>query len=562
MLRVRPRCVVFVISLGILSACPSPPAVESDETDETDRHTDTDLETDPPEPTPFLERAAAAGLVHPQYVQDDEPRSDCLGTGVHGGGAAVGDIDGDGLLDIFLAVYDAPSRLYLNRGDGTFEARIAPVPEGRPTGGALADIDGDGDLDLAVGHHGSGYLTLLVNDGSGTFTDETGVRGLGAPTAEHAICPLNWSLSFGDADMDGDLDLVVGSWDRDAGNSVATPSLLFRNDGTGHFVEDEDALRWTPFLYTFTPAFGDLDGDGRSDLAMTSDFGTNHWLRAGGDGPESLEPRTEGVDDVENGMGAVLVDIDQDDDLDWLVTAIFDDRVEDKGLWGRSGNRVYLNDGRGGFTDVSEAWGLRNGGWAWGIAAFDADNNGTLDIGWTNGHWMGRNARYLVEPFLVDPTALHLNEGTSAAPVWVDRAVELGIDFDGQGRGLVPFDLEGDGDLDVLEVVWNDVPRLYVNDTVAEGHHWLQVSVRAPAPNTHGIGATIVVEAEDGVFARRDIQANSTYLSQPPAVAHFGFGTRDAPLARVTVRWPYGEDVVLEDVAVDQHLVIRIPEAE
>lgn len=569
-----------LLLLAGLAACTdgAPDPVDTDPTDGTDTDTDTDRadtdtdtdtddtdieDTDVPcEGPAFCEISAASGLTDLQYPRYTNPFLDCSGSSYHGGGASLGDVNGDGHLDLFFAVYDAPSKLYLGDGEGGFidaSERLPDLTGGWPVGGTFADVDSDGDLDLAVSFNRYRWAALLINDGTGTFTDETVARGLDIREGQALVCPMNWTIAFGDPDLDGDLDMVIGSWDIVAGNGSATSSAFLENDGTGHFVETTEAvdLIHRQGLFTFTPLFGDVNDDGWPDLAMTSDFLTNHLLLNDGDGTFALE-QPAGVEDVENGMGGQLVDLDDDGDLDWIITAIWDDRPEHENLWGQSGNRIYLNDGTGAFTDVSEDWGLRNGRWAWGISAFDFDNDGDLDIGWTNGHQAGAGAQYLIEPFLDDPTALYVREDTADGPVWTESAAALGLVERGQGRGFVPFDHDEDGDLDILITRWGEAPALFRNEGLAGDRGWLTVRVRSEGANTYGVGATVVVQATPGSTpVRREIHANPSYLSQGPIEAHFGLGEHEGPLHRVTLRWPYGDDLVLEDVEPDRTLTLR-----
>jgi hypothetical protein len=477
----------------------------------------------------------------------------------HGGGAAVGDFDGDGHDDLFLAVYEAASRLYRGRGDGTFddvtEASGIDLRGGEPTGGAWLDIEGDGDLDLVVGFVDHGWLSLWVNRGDGAFVDETAARGLAPPSPAHTACPFIWSLAPGDPDLDGDLDLYMASWPRQIGEGPPTTSAFFENDGSGHFADRAAATGLAlDDVMVFTPLWGDVTGDGWPDLAAVSDFGTSELLVNDGAGG-FVRSTTAGIDGLDNGMGGTLVDLDEDGDLDWLATAIFDPRGPELELWGHTGNRAFVNQGDGRFGDATDELGVRDGGWGWGIAAFDPDNDGDLDVGMTNGHSLRGAGGDILAPFLEDPTRLWMREG--ALPL-ADRAVALNLDHTGQGRGFVPVDFDEDGDQDVLLVQFGGRPLLFRND-LDTGHHWLRVQVRSDGPNTHGIGARVELRrTEDGPVQHREISASPTYLSQAPAVAHFGLGEHLGPVHELVVRWPTGEDVVLRDVPTDRVVVVRV----
>lgn len=532
---------------------------DTDDSDTDDTDTDTD-DTDPPLPTELVEVGLDAGLTHVQWVLGDKYRPPCRGPETHTGAVAVGDYDDDGFDDLFFTVLEEPSVLYHNEGDGTFKAVSADSGvdvQGWASAASWGDVNGDGRLDLVVSYINKDWLDLFINEGDGRFERQTTTWGLTAPEPGYIECPANWGMSFVDHDLDGDLDLFLASWGAPFANDFpVTHKTFFENDG-GRFwdITTRSGLDVGERIWAFTPSWGDLNGDGLIDLAMTSDFLTNQLYLNQGDGTWAEVGEASKVTDVENGMGSVLIDFDEDGDLDWLITSIFEPRPEPehRELWGVSGNRIYLNDGNAVFTDVSEELGLRDGRWAWGIAAFDVENDGDLDVGWTNGHYMGEAGDYLIVPYLDDPTTLFVRGDDGS---FVDQAYDWGLRHTGQGRGYVPFDYDNDGDLDILIVGWGERPLLYRNDLPDTGH-WLRVKARRSAGNRFGVGATVWVKRtpEDSP-RRREIHANPTYLSQGPIEAHIGLGAHDGPIHEVRIVWPEGSETVLNDVAPDQVLTV------
>ena len=264
-------------------------------------------------------------------------------------GASIGDIDGDGFDDLFVASLYQPDQLYLNRGDGTFvdEAAIRGIDHaGSSNASVFADFDGDGSLDLYVSSMGLETNRLYINDGTGLFTEEAVMRGVDMPLANGTVCSFNWGVSAADVDGDGDLDLLVTQWTV----SVSTDgdrNHLWINDGTGYFTDGTLAAGLDLSTRSgFSPTFGDIDADGDMDLALAADWGESGlWLNDGSGA--FTETLTAGVGLDENGMGSDLGDIDGDGDLDWLVTAIYDDRDPCPSAWGCSGNVLYINDGTG-----------------------------------------------------------------------------------------------------------------------------------------------------------------------------------------------------------------------
>ena len=133
-------------------------------------------------------------------------------------------------------------------------------------------------------------------------------------------------------------------------------------------------------------------------------------------------------------------------------------------------------------------------------------------------------------------------------------ALERGLDFARQGRGIVPFDYDLDGDLDLLVVANADTPALYRNDV--EGGSWLAVTAVGAGANTQSLGAEVCVQVEPGApWLRRIIGVGGHLFGQAPAVAHFGLPPGDGPIHRVEIRWPAsGSQVTMTDVSRDQRL--------
>jgi len=245
----------------------------------------------------------------------------------------------------------------------------------------------------------------------------------------------------------------------------------------------------------------------------------------------------------ENGMGSDVADIDGDGDLDWFVTAIWDTDACDN-TWGCTGNRLYLNDGNGVFTDGTDAAGVRDGAWGWGAAMVDWDNDGDVDILHTNG--------FPDPAFTGDETRVFDNDGYG---VFTDVACEVGAGIPGQGRALIPFDYDNDGDLDLLNVLADAPPVLLRNDG-AEANSWLRVRVSEPG-NPFGMGAQVwVTPTAGGPSMRRDVHANTGFVGMRPLEAHFGLGGHEADLDEVRVVWPDGAETLVNAVSPRQILDI------
>jgi hypothetical protein len=467
-----------------------------------------------------------------------------LGVQVFAGGVAAGDVDRDGYADLcFTRGITGPPVLFRNRGDGSFEDATATSGLGAPGGtfssAAFADVDGDGWLDLLL----LGILDtpprLHRNAGDGTF--------LPATTAGLSLPGNNWSASFADWDRDGDLDLFVSRWGRIVASGVSA-GHLWRNRGDGTFEDATLAAGLVPFAtpggiaqldFSFTGNFADVDSDGWPDLLVAADYGGSRILRNRGDG--TFAPVVSGsVPDDENGMGAAVGDVDGDGDLDWFVTSIWDPDGTAEGAWGVSGNRLYLNDGGGLFSDATSASGLREGWWGWAATLADLDADGDLDAAHVNGY--GYEPASI--PFRTDPTRVFLSNGDGT---FVESAAALGAATTGNDRGLVAFDHDRDGDLDLLLTSNHDGPTLLRND--GPGGRSLAVRLRGSGALSEGIGARVrVVAGSPARTQMRELRAGSNYVSQDPAEAFFGLGGATVA-SRVEVSWPDGATISVEQVA-------------
>lgn len=326
-------------------------------------------------------------------------------------GIAVGDANGDGLEDLYVAMGTGlPNKLFLRRADGTLHdaaerAGVAWLDDTK--GGLFADLDNDGDQDLlsAIGP----TIVLGKNDGQGRFERFVRMR---APTA----APF-YSLSVADYDLDGDLDIYGARYVEVLyGLSVPVPfhdavngptNHLLRNDGNDRFTDVtlQSGLGTNNTRFSLAGVWADYDDDGDPDLYVTNDFGRNNLYRNDG-GRFADVAAAAGAEDQAAGMGASWADYDLDGDLDLHVTNMFSaagNRVARQPRFQPGiaapqreqirrhsvGNTLLANQGDGTFRDVSDEAGIRMGRWAWGAKFADLDNDGYEDLVVPNGFLTG-----------------------------------------------------------------------------------------------------------------------------------------------------------------------------
>ena len=463
-------------------------------------------------------------------------------------GVAAGDYDKDGWVDLYFTQGDiGKNLLYRNLGDGTFEevAENAGVAVAAPlnvfdddnlaqnSGATFADYDGDGWLDLLVmGINDSNQPILFRNNTDGTFSDVT---------IQSKIPKMfqSMSASFADYDKDGDLDFNITHWTNNA-----QKKRLFRQNADNSFTDVSEAAGLESVIINgFTGNFADIDNDGWLDLLLAADFGTSQVFINNTDGTFTVATGPEITDDL--GMGAAVGDYDNDGDLDWFVTSVYDYTNDFPEV---DGNRFYSNDGDGTFTDITSQARTRDGGWGWGTCFADFNNDGHLDLFQTNG-WTGiNNADFSIYEEDRALLCVNLQDGSFS-----NQAELRKVDDVDQGRGVVCFDYDRDGDIDILVANNRSRPRLYENRGLY-GQHWLHIKLEGEGKNTEAIGARIYLTA-DGVTQMRELRAGNNFMSQNPVIAYFGLGPSEAA-EEIRVIWPSGSEVILQDINADQTLLI------
>lgn len=347
------------------------------------------------------------------------PREGALPPGLLAGlsmDAKAGDVDGDGDVDLVVAMEWAPVQVLLNDGRGRFSADPARVPQTTHDHeeAALADLDGDGDLDLAIVSEDDRAAELWLNDGSGRFA---------AADFEAASDAVGNGIIAVDVDADGDLDLVAANADGDR---------LLRNDGAARFTHDRGALPRVDGISQDVIA-GDVDGDGDPDLVFGKENGARLLLNDG-TGRFALAPSAQWPALADETRKVGLGDVDGDGDLDaYLANTRFSRPQVD------AQDRLLVNDGRGGFADATATQLPPDAQNGFHGDLHDLDGDGDLDV---------LSADVVFGAPQPSPVRALLNDGNghfSPAPESLWPATIRGPLFDS-----VALDADGDGRAELL----------------------------------------------------------------------------------------------------------------
>ncbi|HIG88027.1 MAG TPA: CRTAC1 family protein [Planctomycetes bacterium] len=532
------------------------------------------------------------GAVEHTRRMDVQVAASAVALGMHGIG--VGDLDGDGLEDLYVARHSGvPNHYLLAKAGGGF--RDAPPGHGadllEDTAGVLiCDLDGDGARDLALAVFDE--VVVLWNDGQGRFPVYTALECEGGAQV--------YSIVAGDADGDGDLDLYDTRYHR--GDHQASPPLpyhdahngaenhFWRNDGQRGFQDQTAQAGFSEGndRYSLAALWHDLDGDGDLDLYVTNDFGRNNLYRNEGGTFRDVADQAGGLD-MAAGMGVSVADVNRDGFSDLYISNMWSaagSRVtrevrfmqrhpeEVRRMYSHhaAGNTLLLGEGQGKFRDASSAMGLSPGGWSWGSILMDFDNDGWSDAFVPNGFttmrsdkeaasyfWRvvvesspakppltseyQRHWQFLTHLGQVEAWSLAGNEPNyaywNARGRFVDVSVALGLDHVEDGRSALAVDLDGDGRLDLVTKNRTAPLVRVLRNTHPSAGNFVSIELVGQAPNTEGVGAQVSVRAS-GHANTRTVHAGEGYLASASKRLHFGLG-KAGEIQGVQVRWPDGQ---------------------
>jgi len=504
-------------------------------------------------------------------------------------GAALFDYDNDGDVDLYVVQSgyrrfpppkDGPrlsNRLYRNDGPGQDGVpRFVDVTEksgaagsGYGMGAVTADIDNDGDQDLYVTCDGPNLLFL--NNGDGTFTDITAKAGVGDERQ-------STSAAFADIDGDGLVDLYVVDYVRLESGPLfcyyenvksgcsdleyeGLPNSLYLNlgpgeDGVPRFREvAKERGVLDPKGRGLGLVFGDLNDDGKVDIYVANDGGSNHLFINDGKGFFKDRTLISGTGYSEEGrgqasMGVDIADVDGDGRLDIFTTN-----------FSMETNALYHNEGNGQFSYATAAAGLAVASFlplGWGTHFFDADLDGDLDLFVGNGHVYDVAAQINPQETFAQKNQLFLNDGKG---VFTEVSADAGPGFLVQevSRGAAFGDVDDDGDMDIYVANNGAHGTLLLNRTDRAGRHSIRARLVGTKSNRDALGARVSVILGDRRLVR-EVKAGGSYLSSSDKRLVIGLGPQKKA-AKLEIRWPSGLVQQFEQVPADEPIVFTEGEA-
>ena len=465
-----------------------------------------------------------------------------------GRGVAWADFNGDGDLDLFSVGIQTQHGLFLARNDSFVStASAAGLNDARGGWAAVsADYDGDGDIDL--------YVTRDAWEGAATNSlyknDGTGHFVDVATTAGVDDPDDSFTAAWGDVDGDGWLDLYVA--DGITGSGAA--NKLYINDGKGSFADQAVLRAAADGSNSLGVAFGDYDGNGELDLYVANVADPNRLLRNDGKRFNDVAEATGVSRPINGSYVPFFFDSDNDGDLDLFVSAMayYEDFVT-SATTGSRGHRsrsyLYLNEDKRTFREYAAELGIARAFGSMGAGFGDVDNDGNIDIYLANGG-----------PIMprFEPNALFVRRNDG----YVDVAADAGVDNLGKGHGVAFADYDADGDLDLYVGHGGHYPgdlwknSLYRNEgTQAQ---WIHIVLTGHPPNHNAIGAQARIYSGDRSQIAQ-VHSGGGFGSTDSFALEFGLGNRNR-VERVEIRWPSGRKE--QYGPFDANQVIRITEPE
>jgi enediyne biosynthesis protein E4 len=521
-----------------------------------------------------------------------------------GGGVAAGDINNDGLPDLYFTGNQVPNKLYLNKGNMVFEditeAAGVAGDERWYTGVTMADVNGDGLLDIYLSVGGKfepKNNQLYINNGDGTFTERAAEYGL--DDAGNSV-----QATFFDYDNDGDLDVYIANYPPtrfDAPNFIYQYKMenvsdlesdhLLRNDG-GKFTDVTKEAGVRSFGLTLSATVGDLNNDGWPDLYISNDFSSPDFMYINnGDGTFREVVKEATAHTSFFGMGVDIADYNNDGLLDIYqvdMSAKQNRRIKanmasmnpelfwstvDAGFHYQymqnvlQTNTGVFNDDNPYFSDLSRIAGAASTDWSWGPLFADFDNDGHKDLFVSNGTRREinnndyfnalkdtkLNKEELLQRSLDIPSEkidnfIFKNNGDLTFDIANEK---WGIKYEGFSNGVVYVDLDNDGDLEIVTNNIDDKASLFEN--LSSGiNNYVQIKLEGQEKNRFGLGSRAYVTA-NGMEQMQELTLTRGFQSSVAPLLHFGLAKAKV-IDQIRIVWPDGKTEIRENIEANQFL--------
>ncbi len=523
-----------------------------------------------------------------------------------GGGISAGDINNDGLIDLFFTGNMVSNKLYLNKGNLEFEdITIKSGVSGDDrwyTGVTMVDVNSDGYLDIYCsvgGKFGPKQNQLFINNGDNTFTEKASEYGL--DDNGNSV-----QATFFDYDLDGDLDMYLANYPPtpfDAPNQyyafkknlvkdVETDKLFRNDDGTFADVTNDAGLR--SFGLSLSATIGDINQDGWPDIYVSNDFSTPDLFYINNkNGTFSEHSKAVTKNTSFYGMGVDIADVNNDQLLDILqvdMTAEDNRRAKanmasmDPALFWSTVNSGFhyqymqnslqlnnglVNDSLPDFSNISRLAGISSTDWSWGPLIMDLDNDGWKDIFISNGTRREINNKdYFGELEKSESKKDSLLSKSLAIPSErIDNFVfrnnsdltftkmnkDWGIEFKGFSNGSVYVDLDNDGDLEIVSNNIDDHATVFENTSATDNNH-ITLRLNGPEKNPFGIGVKVLLKA-NGMKQFQEMTLSRGFQSSVAPQFHFGLG-KAQKIDSLTIKWPDGKEQTLTNLNGNQILTL------
>lgn len=540
----------------------------------------------------------------------------------NGGGVAVGDINNDGLEDLYFTSNQGSNKLFLNLGNMKFrDITLATATGGREnawaTGAVMVDVNSDGLQDIYVCYSGDlpadqRRNQLFVNQG----LDTQGIPFYKEQAKEFGLDDPAYSTSayFADLDMDGDLDMLLLNHNPRLYNNLnanafktmlqtkdsLSSSKVYRNEnGKFHDVSLEIGIDVGTLSYGLGAIIGDFNEDGWPDIYIGNDYSAPDYFNVNrGDGTFINELQSAFTHTSLYSMGVDAADINRDGKLDLIsLDMLPEDNKRQKLLHSPENyehynlflevglhhqlmrNMLQLNNGNGTFSEVGQASGISTTDWSWAPLFADFDNDGFTDLFVSNGFlkdftnldFINYRQQVLQESRPNQQQVMELINGMPATKVgnyalrnlnginFQNSSAEWGLNTPGNSNGAVYADLDQDGDLDLIINNLNEPAQIYQNlSSDQKTGNYLQLKLIGSASNRDGIGAKI-----------RVFQGNTTHYQQQQIYKGFQgnvtsvlhFGLENPQIDSLRIDWPNGESQTIFSPASNQRIELKLVDA-